>query len=115
MELHLSLTRAQSIKTSPNPPPKLPRFGASIYPSPSDAIIDSEILKSDSVQKSLKEVKSYLDSVRGLKADLAANSQADLIPGIRSSFEFSSVRNNLNTITTVFDEEVRRGDDGTYT
>ena len=46
--------------------------------------------------------------MQGLSKELEGNSQADLIPSIRRNFEFSSVRNNLNTITTVFDDEVRR-------
>ncbi|GMH89901.1 hypothetical protein TrVE_jg7994 [Triparma verrucosa] len=87
------------------------KFGASIYPSPSDAQIDTSILKSDAVQASLKEVKSYLSAVQGLSKELDGNSQADLIPSIRRNFEFSSVRNNLNTITTVFDDETQRSTD----
>mmetsp|Transcript_6266 Transcript_6266/g.11892 ORF Transcript_6266/g.11892 Transcript_6266/m.11892 type:complete len:199 (+) Transcript_6266:32-628(+) len=93
------------------PSPAFAKFGASIYPSPSEAVVDKDVLGSDAVQKSLNNVKGYLSTARGLKDEVSKNSQADIIPGIRSGFEFSALRSDLNTITTIFDEETQRATD----
>ena len=93
------------------PSPAFAKFGASIYPSPSEAVVDKEVLGSDSVQKSLTNIKGYLATARSLKQEVASNSQADLIPGIRKGFDFAALRSDLNTVTTIFDEETQRATD----
>eukprot|EP00520_Triparma_pacifica_P005134 CAMPEP_0118645120 /NCGR_PEP_ID=MMETSP0785-20121206/7323_1 /TAXON_ID=91992 /ORGANISM="Bolidomonas pacifica, Strain CCMP 1866" /LENGTH=94 /DNA_ID=CAMNT_0006536965 /DNA_START=291 /DNA_END=575 /DNA_ORIENTATION=+ len=42
---------------------------------------------------------------------LTSDSQADLIPGIRSTFEFSKLRSDLNILGTAFDEDTQRSID----
>ena len=43
--------------------------------------------------------------------ELSSNTQADLIPGIRKTFEFSKLRNDMNTFGTSFDEDTQRSID----
>ena len=78
---------------------------------PKDAIVDEDIFKTASVQKSLKSVQSYASSVTDMKKALAANSQVDLKPVIRKEFEASKLRAELNTLNSAFDEETQRGTD----
>ena len=79
--------------------------------SPKDAIIDDEILKSDSVQKALASVKGYLATLKDIEASLSKDSQVDIGPVIRKSFEISAMRDDLNTLNTAFDEDTQRGTD----
>mmetsp|Transcript_63397 Transcript_63397/g.75015 ORF Transcript_63397/g.75015 Transcript_63397/m.75015 type:complete len:211 (+) Transcript_63397:128-760(+) len=78
---------------------------------PKEAIVDTDILASDAVQKSLGEVKTYLATVKSMKETLASNSQADIGPTIRKNFDFSKLRTDLNTLNSAFDEETQRGTD----
>jgi hypothetical protein len=79
--------------------------------NPKDAIIDEEIFKSGTVQKALKETKTYAAKVGLLKEKLTADSQVDLGPFIRKEFDFVALRNELNTLNTAFDEDTQRGTD----
>jgi len=65
---------------------------------PKDAIVDTDILKSDSVQKGLSAVRGYKQSVVDMKATLASNNQADIGPKICKDFDFSVIRTDLNAI-----------------
>ena len=78
---------------------------------PKEAIIDEDIFKTAAVQKSLKCIKSYASAVTDMKKSLAANSQVDLKPVLRKEFEFSSLRAELNTLNSAFDEDTQRGTD----
>jgi len=78
---------------------------------PKSAIVDTEILASESVQKSLEGVKSILGSVKSMQSALAADSQADIGPAIRRDLDFSKIRDTLNTLNTAFDEDTQRGTD----
>merc|ERR1712157_579462 len=69
------------------------------------------ILASEGVQKSLKEVQTFLDSVQSMQAALAKDSQADIGPTIRREFDFSKLRVSLNTLNSAFDEDTQRGTD----
>lgn len=79
--------------------------------NPSDAVVDSDILASEPVQKALKGIKGYADSVKSMKATLAADGQADIGPTIRRDFEFSKLRSDLNAANEAFDEDTQRGTD----
>ena len=78
---------------------------------PKDAIVDEDILKSDSVQKGIAAVRGYKQSVVDMKATLASDSQADIGPKIRKDFDFSVVRTDLNAINAALDEDTQRGTD----
>ncbi len=78
---------------------------------PKDAIVDEDILKSDSVQKGIAAVRGYKQSVVDMKAILASDNQADIGPKIRKDFDFSVVRTDLNAINAALDEDTQRGTD----
>jgi hypothetical protein len=78
---------------------------------PKDAIVDTDVLKSDSVQKGIAAVRGYKQSVVDMKAILASDSQADIGPKIRKDFDFSVVRTDLNAINAALDEDTQRGTD----
>lgn len=78
---------------------------------PKDAIVDDDVLKSDSVQKGLANVRAYKQSVSDMRATLTADSQADIGPKIRKDFDFSLVRTDLNAINAALDEDTQRGTD----
>ncbi|KAL7437608.1 hypothetical protein ACHAXH_006116 [Discostella pseudostelligera] len=78
---------------------------------PKDAIVDTDVLKSESVQKALSAVRAYKQSVVDMKAALSANDQADIGPKIRKDFDFSVIRTDLNAINAALDEDTQRGTD----
>lgn len=78
---------------------------------PKDAIVDEDILKSDSVQKGIAAVKGYKQSVVDMKSALTADNQADIGPKIRKDFDFSVIRSDLNAINAALDEDTQRGTD----
>lgn len=78
---------------------------------PKDAIVDEDILKSESVQNGISAVRGYKQSVVDMKAALASDNQADIGPKIRKDFDFSVVRTDLNAINAALDEDTQRGTD----
>ncbi|KAL7545814.1 hypothetical protein ACHAWF_009164 [Thalassiosira exigua] len=78
---------------------------------PKDAIVDDEVLASDSVQKGISAVRGYKQSVIDMKNALAADNQADIGPKIRKDFDFSVIRTDLNAINAALDEDTQRGTD----
>ncbi|KAL9191086.1 hypothetical protein ACHAXT_000792 [Thalassiosira profunda] len=78
---------------------------------PKDAIVDEDILKSDSVQKGIAAVRGYKQSVVDMKQTLASDGQADIGPKIRKDFDFSVIRSDLNAINAALDEDTQRGTD----
>jgi hypothetical protein len=89
-------------------------FGAGTSPNvmdPKDAIIDADILKSDAVQKSIQGVKGYLSGVRSMQDALKSNTQSDVGPFLRKSFDFVKLREDLNVVNAIFDEDTQRGTD----
>ena len=79
--------------------------------NPKDAIIDDEILKSSSVQRSIEGLKGYLGGVRQMKEALLKNGQTDVGPYLRKEFDFVKLREELNSVNTAFDEDTQRGTD----
>ena len=79
--------------------------------SPSDAIVDEDILKSGPVQSALERVKGYSNLVKEMGAALDKDPQLDLGPTIRKQFDFVQLRSSLNTLITAFDEDTQRGTD----
>lgn len=78
---------------------------------PKDAIVDDDILKSDSVQKGIANVRGYKQSVVDMKATLASDNQADIGAKIRKDLDFSGLRTDLNAINAALDEDTQRGTD----
>ena len=78
---------------------------------PKEAIIDEEVLKSGAVQQALTDVKGYASIVTQMKDALQKDSQVNLGPTIRKTFDFSKLRATLNTLNSAFDEETQRGTD----
>lgn len=79
--------------------------------SPTDAIVDDEILNSDAVQKSLQDVKKFLGGVRQMQGALDQNSQTDIGPFLRKEYDFVKLREALNVVNSAFDEDTQRGTD----
>merc|ERR1712072_138205 len=86
-------------------------MGGSIYVSPSDAVVLKDVMRTSGVQQSIKSIKVYKSDIRNFVTELSSNTQADLIPGIRKTFEFSKLRNDMNTFGTSFDEDTQRSID----
>lgn len=78
---------------------------------PKEAIIDEDILKSGPVQEALKSVSGYASIVTDMKSALQKDSQVNLGPVIKKTFDFSKLRADLNTLNSAFDEETQRGTD----
>jgi len=78
---------------------------------PKDAIVDDEVFRSSAVQNALKDVQNYSAMVAEMKSALGTNSQVNLGPVLRKSFDFSKLRADLNSLNSAFDEETQRGTD----
>uniref|UniRef100_A0A6T8BZZ0 Uncharacterized protein n=1 Tax=Prymnesium polylepis TaxID=72548 RepID=A0A6T8BZZ0_9EUKA len=74
---------------------------------PKDAEKDDELLASKEVQKSIDGIKGYKVAAASLKSAFAGDSAMPLIPAIRKEFDFSKVRDDLNTAATVFDDQTQ--------
>merc|ERR1712071_624871 len=85
--------------------------GSSAVIDPKDAIIDSDILATESVQKALTGIKGYISAVDGMKELLSSDPQADIEPLVRKSLEVSQLRTDLNEFNTIFDEDTQRATD----
>ena len=71
---------------------------------PKDADIDDELLKTEGVQKSLKNLAGYKTAAASLKGQFESNTDMQLIPSIRKDFDFGKLREDLNVASTVFDD-----------
>jgi hypothetical protein len=78
---------------------------------PKDAEIDRGVLQSETVQKSLANLKAYLGGVQKMQEAMESNSQTDLSGYLRKNFDFVQLRNDLNTVNSAFDEDTQRGTD----
>merc|ERR1719331_3375803 len=75
--------------------------------APKDAEKDDELLQTKEVQRGLENLKNYKKAAIDLKAKFQADNNSVLIPQIRSQFDFSKVRDDLNALTMVFDEQTQ--------
>lgn len=71
---------------------------------PKDAEIDEELLGTSKVQDSIKSIAGYKAASAALKKQFDADTDVALIPAIRKDFDFSKLRDDLNTAATVFDD-----------
>jgi len=74
---------------------------------PEDADRDSELLATSKVQASLKNLAAYQSSAKALSAEFEKNTDLSLIPSIRKDFDFSAIRDDLNVVSTVFDDSTQ--------
>jgi len=84
------------------------------YPAvikPQDAVIDDELLKSADVQANLTKVKEYSAGVKDMRVAMSKDPQADINKTVRATLEVSKLRNALNGVNVVFDEDTQRGTD----
>lgn len=75
--------------------------------APKDADIDDELLASKPVQDALGRLKGYKGSAMALKGDFAKDNNMNLIPSIRKEFDFSKLRDDLNVVSTIFDDQTQ--------
>lgn len=78
---------------------------------PKEAIIDTDILASNSVQNAIKAINNYQAAVKAMLEALDKNPQTDIGGYVRKEFDFVKVRSELNTINAAFDEDTQRGTD----
>lgn len=78
---------------------------------PKDAEIDQSVLKSDTVQKALTEVRGYKSAVKAMMEALAKDPQTNVRPVILKELDFSKLRSSLNTVNSAFEEDTQRGTD----
>jgi len=101
------------LPTSPAQAAKYGSFGSDSPEvlDPSKAVVDTSLLKSDAVQKAFSSLANYRSIVSSMKSTLLADRQANLGPTIRSKLDFVTLRTDLNTVNSVFDEDTQRGTD----
>ena len=75
--------------------------------APKDADIDQDLLSSRSVQASLRNMIKYKNAAKTLKGAFEKDTGMQLIPTIRKEFDFSKLRDDLNVVTTVFDDDTQ--------
>jgi len=79
---------------------------------PKTAVIDQDILNSDSAQNAIKSVQNYVAALKAIKEQLTKEGQTDIAPVIRKYFDFVQVRTDLNALNAAFeDEETQKGTD----
>jgi len=74
---------------------------------PADAELDDELLASKSVRDGIAALKQYRKSAISLQDQFAKDGNMNLIPVIRKEFDFSKLRDDLNVVTTVFDDQTQ--------
>ena len=74
---------------------------------PKDAEKDQELLNSEQVKKALSELNSYKQKASSLQGTFQKDLNMQLIPIIRKEFDFGALRDSLNLVTTVFDDQTQ--------
>ena len=75
--------------------------------SPKDADRDDDLLATKEVQAGLSNLKAYKQTAAALKGTFAKDSNMQLIPVIRKEFDFSKLRDDLNIVATIFDDQTQ--------
>ena len=75
--------------------------------SPKDAERDDELFATKQVQDGIAGLKGYQTAAKSLQASFEKDKNMALIPAIRKEFDFAAVRDNLNTVATVFDDQTQ--------
>ena len=74
---------------------------------PEDVEIDDDLIGTSKVQKGLKSLYQYKSSAAALSSQFNANTDMALIPAIRKGFDLSDVRDALNVVSTVLDDQAQ--------
>ncbi|KAJ8906521.1 hypothetical protein NDN08_003014 [Rhodosorus marinus] len=74
---------------------------------PGDLELDQDILKSSAVQSKLKNLRALRERVQKLQADFKADGQLDIVSRANGLVEISVLREDLNVVNTVFDEDTQ--------
>lgn len=74
---------------------------------PSDAELDSDLLATKEVRKGLANLKTYKLKAAALQSTFQKDTNMALIPVIRKEFDFGALRDDLNMVTTVFDDQTQ--------
>lgn len=75
---------------------------------PKDAEKDDELLATKEVKKALYNLQNYRTAATRLKAKFDADNNLALIPIIRKEFDAGNVRDELNMVTTIFDDDAQK-------
>lgn len=78
---------------------------------PATAEVDRDILGSGEVQKALGQLKGYQAAVNSMQDALKKDSQTNVKATIRKELELGTLRANLNTVNSAFEEDTQRGTD----
>jgi len=74
---------------------------------PENAEKDDELVASKAVQDGLAAIKKYRSAAASLGQQFDADLNMNIIPTIRKEFDFAKLRNSLNVVTTVFDDQTQ--------
>ena len=72
-----------------------------------DAERDDELFATKQVQDGVAGLKGYQAAAKSLQATFQKDTNMALIPVIRKEFDFAAVRDNLNIISTIFDDQTQ--------
>ena len=72
-----------------------------------DAERDDELFATKQVQDGVAGLKGYQATAKSLQATFQKDTNMALIPVIRKEFDFAAVRDNLNIISTIFDDQTQ--------
>ncbi|OSX69625.1 hypothetical protein BU14_1334s0002 [Porphyra umbilicalis] len=86
-------------------------FNAPEAIKPSDLSKDAEALGTPAVKNAIKALSGYRDAVKQLQADFKADPQLAVGAKARQLFTISDLRNVLNEVDSVFDEESQKETD----
>mmetsp|Transcript_16464 Transcript_16464/g.39292 ORF Transcript_16464/g.39292 Transcript_16464/m.39292 type:complete len:206 (-) Transcript_16464:274-891(-) len=75
--------------------------------SPKDAERDDELFATKQVQDGLNGLKGYQSAAKTLQASFKKDKNMALIPAIRKEFDFAAIRDNLNIVATIFDDQTQ--------
>jgi len=75
---------------------------------PKDAEKDDDLLATQEVKKALNNLKSYRTSAKALKAKFDADKNLAFIRDIRKDLDVGNIRDDLNTVTTIFEDEAQK-------
>lgn len=93
-------------------------FSSTVFPkeglsalTPGKVSVDQAIVKDPKTQQALKDLQEYRKKVAAIMAEFKGNPQMDVGGAIRKTFNLSVLRDDLNKVNLVFDEETQKSTD----
>lgn len=74
---------------------------------PADAERDDDLFATKEVQAGVKNLQQYRETAKALRATFDKDNNMQLIPVIRKDFDFSALRDDLNVVATIFDDQTQ--------